>query len=251
MEAKDIAAGIKLDDRIEYMAKAPAYMTWKVHKDNFRSTHPCCLLNPCKSKIGKICKSISENMNRNLVKLLQVNQWRNLESVIKWFCFIENKSQCRFIQLDIAEFCLSISEEILDNTILFTQQHIDILEKELCVIKHCRKSLLYNGNKPLKKNIESCLYVIMGSFDCAEICKLVDIHILSLLSNKFDKQSTGLYSDDRLVLLRNTSKQKTDQIRKNVIEIFKDANFKIKIKTNLHIVDFLDITFNLLDIQTI
>ena len=91
----------------------------------------------------------------------------------------------------------------------------------------------------------------MGSFDCAEICKLVDIHILSLLSNKFDKQSTGLYSDDRLVLLRNTSKQKTDQIWKNVIEIFKDANFKIKIKTNLHIVDFLDITFNLLDIQTI
>ena len=87
----------------------------------------------------------------------------------------------------------------------------------------------------------------MGSFDCAEICKLVDIHILSLLSNKLDKQSTGLYSGDGLVLLRNTSRQKTDQIRKNVIEIFKDASFKIKIKTNLHIVDFLDITFNLLD----
>ena len=87
----------------------------------------------------------------------------------------------------------------------------------------------------------------MGSFDCAEICKLVDIHILSLLSNKLDKQSTGLYSGDGLVLLRNTSRQKTDQIRKNVIERFKDASFKIKIKTTLHIVDFLDITFNLLD----
>ena len=87
----------------------------------------------------------------------------------------------------------------------------------------------------------------MGSFNGAEICELVGIHILSLLSNKLNKQSSGLYRDDELVLLRNTSKQKTDQIRKDIIEILKNAGFKIKIKTNLHIVDFLDITFNLLD----
>ena len=50
-----------------------------------------------------------------------------------------------------------------------------------------------------------------------------------------------------MVLLRNTSKQKTDRIQKDIIEIFKNAGFKIKIKTNLIIVDFLDVTFNLLD----
>ena len=114
LEAKEIAAGVKLDDRIEYMAKASAYITLKDHKDNFRSAHPCRLINPCKSEIGKISKSILENINRNLLKLLQVNQWRNSESVIKWFYSIENKSQCKFIQLDIAEFYPSISEEILD-----------------------------------------------------------------------------------------------------------------------------------------
>ena len=32
------------------------------------------------------------------------------------------------------------------------------------------------------------------------------------LSNKLDKLSTGLYWNDGLVLLRNTSKQKTDQM---------------------------------------
>ena len=32
-----------------------------------------------------------------------------------------------------------------------------------------------------------------------------------------------------------------------MIEIFKNTGFKIEIKTNLHIVDSLDITFNLLD----
>ena len=87
---------------------------------------------------------------------------------------------------------------------------------------------------------------MMDSFDGAEICELVGIHILSLLSKELDKQSTGLYRHDGLVLLRNTSKQKTDQIRKDIIEIFKNAVFKIEIKTNLHVVDFLDVTFNLL-----
>ena len=38
---------------------------------------------------------------------------------------------------------------------------------------------------------------------------------------------------------------KTDRIRNEVIKIFKEIGFKIEIKTNLKIVDFLDITFNL------
>ena len=239
LEAKEIAAGVKLDDRIEYMAKASAYITLKDHKDNFRSAHPCRLINPCKSEIGKISKSILENINRNLLKLLQVNQWRNSESVIKWFYSIENKSQCKFIQLDIAEFYPSISEEILDNAILFAQQYINIRGKDLRIIKHCRKSLLYNNNEPWKKkNTESCFEVTMGSVDGAEICELVGIRILSSLPNKLDKQSTGWYRDDGLALLINTSKQKTDRIRKEIIEIFKNAGFNIEIKTNLYLVDF-------------
>ena len=56
-----------------------------------------------------------------------------------------------------------------------------------------------------------------------------------------------MYKDDGLVLLINTSKQKTDRLRKDIIEIFKNAGFKIEIKANLHIVDFLDVKFNILD----
>ena len=70
---------------------------------------------------------------------------------------------------------------------------------------------------------------------------------VSLLSNKLDKQPTSVYRDDRLVLLRNTSKQKTDRIQKDIIETFKNSGFKIKIKTNLHIDNVLEVTFNLLD----
>ena len=58
---------------------APAYITLKDHKDNFRSTNPSGLVNPSKTEIGQTIKSILENINKNLVKLL------SLESVIKWF----------------------------------------------------------------------------------------------------------------------------------------------------------------------
>ena len=98
-----------------------------------------------------------------------------------------------------------------------------------------------------RKNRETCFDITMGSFEGAKICKLVCIHISSLLLNKLDKQSTSLYRDDGMVLLRNTSKQKTDWIQKDIIKTFKNTSFKIEVKTNLHIVDFLDITFNLLD----
>ena len=196
------------------MAKVPTYITLKDHKDNFRSAHPCRLINPCKTEIGKISKSILENIGRNLLNLLQVNQWRNSESVIKWFYSIENKSQCKFIQLDITEFYASLSEKILNNAVLLAQQYINIPEKDLRIIKHCRKSSLYNNNEPWKKkNTESCFSVTMGSFG-VEICKLVSIHILSLLSTKLNKLSSGLFRDDGLVLLRNTSKQKTSYTKK-------------------------------------
>ena len=55
----------------------------------------------------------------------------------------------------------------------------------------------------------------------------------------------GLYRDDGLFILRKINKQQTDKIRKKIISIFKNINFKIEIVTNLTEVDFLDVTFNL------
>ena len=74
MEAKQIAKNIKLDDRIESLAKTPAFMTLKDHKENFRSSHSCRLINPSKSELGKVSKSILEKLNTNLVNSLKVNQ---------------------------------------------------------------------------------------------------------------------------------------------------------------------------------
>ena len=43
----------------------------------------------------------------------------------------------------------------------------------------------------------------------------------------------------------NINKLNIDRIRKNVMKTFKELGFKIEIKTNLKISDFLDVMFNL------
>ena len=85
----------------------------------------------------------------------------------------------------------------------------------------------------------------MGSYDGAEICELVGIYIQPKLANIIDKKNLGLYLGDGLILRKSTKGREVDQIRKKVITIFKDVDFKIEIKTNLKIVDFLDVTLNL------
>ena len=80
----------------------PAFVTFKEHKENFRSSHPCRFINSSKSELGKVSKAMSEKVNTILVDFLKVNQWIDTDMVINWFNAIKNKSQCCFIQLDIA-----------------------------------------------------------------------------------------------------------------------------------------------------
>ena len=134
----------------------------------------------------------------------------------------------------------------MDKTISFAKQHVEITDDHLRIIKHCRKSLLFNNNDSWrKKDTDSCFDVTMGIYDGAETCELVGTHILSLLAKVINHNHSGLYRDDGLILLRKTTGPKMDRIRKDVIKTFKDVGFKIDIKTNLKVVDFLDATFNL------
>ena len=59
----------------------------------------------------------------------------------------KNKSQCAFIQLDIIEFYSSTTETILDNALSFAKQQLEISDKDLQIIKHCKKLLLYHENE--------------------------------------------------------------------------------------------------------
>ena len=128
----------------------------------------------------------------------------------------------------VKEFYPSITETILDNAISLAKEHIHINDDHLRIIKHCRKSLLFDTETPwIKRGSQGNFDVTMGSYDGAETCELVGIYILSILAKRINKKDTGLYRDDGLIILRNYNGPKTDRTRKDIIRIFKQIGFKL------------------------
>ena len=87
----------------------------------------------------------------------------------------------------------------------------------------------------------------MGGYDCTEIFELIGIYILSRLSQRIKKENCRLCRDDGLMIIRNANGKQPDKTTKDIIKIFKEIRFKLKIdiKTSLKQVDFLDVTFDL------
>ena len=62
MGAQKIAKRLKLDDRMEVLAKSEAFINLKDHKDNFADSLPCRLIKPAKPEVGVISKKILERI---------------------------------------------------------------------------------------------------------------------------------------------------------------------------------------------
>ena len=148
--------------------------------------------------------------------------------------------------MGIKDFYSSISQATLDNALLFAQEHIQIADDDLQLIKYCWKSLLFNNGEAWKKKLpDSPFNVTKGSYDGSDICEPVGIHILSHLTTFMGKKDVALSRDDGLIILQQLNRQQTGRTRKRMIETFKSFGFKIEIFTNLPEVHFLDATFNL------
>ena len=141
-----------------------------------------------KSELGKISKNILEEINTKLRSTLGLNQWKSTKSAIEWLSNIESKKNSAFIQLDIKDFYPSITEKILDNAIELAKEYTTISDDNIRIIKHCRKSLLFEKDTAwVKKGTAGNFDVTMGSYDGAEVCELVGIYILSALRQRIDK----------------------------------------------------------------
>lgn len=246
-EAKQLSEKLKIDERVEILAKRPAFITLKDHKENFRNSPTCRLINPTKSELGKVSKKIVEKINNSIKQKTNLNQWQNSSSVIDWFSKIRNKHRHAFLMFDIENFYPSITEDLLNKSINFAKAFTHISDSDLEIIYHARKSLLFDDNGVWVKKDNSLFDVTMGSFDGAEICELVGLYLLSQITRHIDKQDIGLYRDDGLALLRNTNGPKAERLKKLLTKLFLDNNLKISIQANLQIVDYLDVTFNLKD----
>ena len=92
------------------------------------------------------------------------------------------------MQYRIEEFYPSISEDVLKKALDHAKTFVDISSEEEETIMHCGKSLLLNNTDIwIKKEGNKDSDVTMGSFDGAEICDLVGLNILHILSTNTEK----------------------------------------------------------------
>ena len=99
---------------------------------------------------------------------------------------------------DIKDFYSSISQKLLDDSMNFERQHVQIKKEDFSIIQHARKSLLFNKETPWQKKNTNLIHVAMGIYGGAEVCEIAGLFLLNNLTNKFDKNSIGLYRDDGL-----------------------------------------------------
>ncbi len=106
-----------------------------------------------------------DKINSNLRKILNLNQCKNTQNVIEWFGNIKEKHRHSFISFNIVDFYPSISENLLDQALSWASNLATITKDEISIIKHARKSLLFNDGKPwTKKDSNSLFDVTMGSY---------------------------------------------------------------------------------------
>ncbi|XP_057313453.1 uncharacterized protein LOC130654828 [Hydractinia symbiolongicarpus] len=194
--------------------------------------------------MGIVSKKYLETIIEKVQKATQVNQWRNTSTVIEWFKKTPTDTKSKFIKFDIVEFYLSISEELLDKAINFARAAVPIDNKVVDIIRHSRKSLLFDKSSTWVKKGNVLFDVTMGSFDGAEICELVGLYILKKISKIIDIKHVGLYRDDGLAIIQNANGPRMNKIRKDIITLFKEDKLSVTIETNLIETDFLDVSFN-------
>ena len=241
-ENKNIATKLGIDDRVDKTADKEAFITLKDHKPNFANKPTCRLINPTKSEIGKISKDILDRINIKIKRTTNFNQWKNTTSVIDWFKKIENKHQYNFICFDIVEFYASISQDLLDRALDFASTYDNITNDERKIITHAKNSILIHKQQPWQKKGDTTFDVTMGSYDGAETCELVGNFLLSQLQHL--DINMGLYRDDGLAITNATPRQ-TENIKKEICQIFNSNGLRITIEANKQVVNFLDVTLNL------
>ena len=148
---------------------------------------------------------------------------------------------------DIADFYPSIKEKLLWEGIRFAKHYISITKKDIEAIFQARKSLLYYIDKRWVKKGERNFDISMDAYDGAEVCELIGIFILPLLSKHINENHIGLYRDESLAILKNTSDPEAEKLKKKLQKLLKENDLDIIIQWNLKITNYLDITLNLKD----
>ena len=84
----------------------------------------------------------------------------------------------------------------------------------------------------------------MSAYDGAEVCELIGILMLFLLSKHINKNHIGLYRDDGLAITKNTSGPEAKKPKRKFQKLFKEKDLDSIVRCYLKITNYLDITLN-------
>ena len=130
----------------------------------------------------------------------------------------------------------------------FARENVDIIDTDISIIMQVRKTLLFHEGIPwVKRSDNEDFDVPMGSYDGAEVCELVGAFLPNNLSPFIDKSNVGPYRDDGLGVFKSHSGPETERKRKKIIKTFNTYNLPITIETNIHVANFVDTTFDLIN----
>ena len=122
-EAADLTFELGISDRVDEYVQAEAFVTVKDHKPNFPDRKEYRLLNPAKSNVGRISKSILKSAVDNVKKATGLNLWQSSDQVIQWFKNLQNKDKLTFFKFDVVSFYPSIGKELFDQVINWSKQY--------------------------------------------------------------------------------------------------------------------------------
>ena len=125
---------------------------------------------------------------------------------------------------DIKDFYPSFKESLLIKVINFAEKQGNEINEDKIIIKHARKSLLYDNSEPWMKKDSGLFDVTMGTYDRAEVCELVETFILFKLSRKYNKNNAGLYRDDCLAIFKNNGGPKSVKVKNDIKHCLKKTN---------------------------
>ena len=169
------------------------------------------LMNSAKNERGRLGKFIIQVVNKELRHKLNLNKWKNTEDIINWFKSIKDKQHCKFVIFDIKDFYPSIKESLLKQSLDFAEKYTKVISEDKVIIKHARKSLLFNKQQIWIKKESGLFDVMMGAYDGAEVCELVEIFILYQLSREYNRNNKGVYRDDGLAVFKNISSPQVEK----------------------------------------
>ena len=176
---------LSLSERTEQYNQNQSFLKLKNHKENFQNNPISRLINPEKWETEIISKYCIDQIHKSIREKLKINQWRNAQVVVTWFKNIKSKSRSFLINFDIVDFCPSISKDFLLKAINFAKSVRPTQDKSIATRLHSYKALLFNKNDAWVKKENPDFDVTMGSCDEAEVCELVGLYILDILTKEF------------------------------------------------------------------